>query len=1466
MAQRTRPKEPSSSFLDSILKSMKSQDPRPSSAPKSPKAPETPEGSFDQTVHEFLGGNPMRSFYSEKHKGVPAELEFRFGSVSYNSKEKDYSYSPNISGPVYTHIKSILDSLDLVSAEETYKTTMLERSDLRMVEVYTPESLKGSTGLPEVSATRFYKKTTIQSMNANGYPMKWSLAREDPVEDANRIEITTKMLTSKKSHHVATERTIYRKSWTFNNPKHILGGWRIDLSDVNQTIIKSNNDGRGFRHTSSFYEFEIEFVGTSSKNTNMNYLGLKTGGLSMGSLVAMILICTGLLEMKEGLTKEVLYAPITQDFLYRGPETVHVIHGLLYPRLVQMMRTTIPDHSSITEYLSRTLRFPGVKEHGGFSLDVLNKPVNLKAHHLINPSMNFFVTPKVDGLRCILMVKSGKVYLIGKHGHHVFAYQVSEPGTEYTVKSMSRMPVTKTTAKGVKEKVFVEKEYTRTELIPDAIFDAELYHFDNGHHSHRIYIFDLLNIGGADIRSQPFSIRLDRLRKYPVAQIESDDFRMAIKTFQTPLFPNMPLSQITPDTDPNSDLVIPVCRRDLTLTDAMRLMPPEVENAVRTDGYIFYANDPYVSLWVPGESKAGTSGSVLQKRLEFSSKLKQVVSEKSRSTMMDLAMFSDPDEPKPKTQQISEKARYGRIFKYKPANEMTIDFLVVRAKNNELRLKISGSPHQESDIKMFNNKLGDRLILKNESMGSSNVALLVGRVSEFAYDSERDIFVFQRYRPDKIQGNNVKIALDVWADIEKPMSKSTLTGTDLVLMRKSDNIFKDNILYTYGRGAGTLIDIGSGRGGDIAKWARVGFRRVYAIEPNGENRKEFSSRLKNMGKRQKASLPDITLLDFGAEESDTLLAVEGLRAKFEESNPDHVRLVTSFFSLTYFFSEESMINGLVHWLELLPVGARFIGAMLDGDIVREKLALSIDGDAEADEGEESKLGKIDTASFSIEQVGPFTSSEFGNQIRTNIKEESSMVKDQLEYLTSYAYLQEALVKAGFSEEKTGFISGYNDKIVKKLNEDGQMFSSLNRYFVFRKTRPFQAESSSDARVVSKRLTMEEGPHQMVREDHMVRIENAPRNYPDAEYYLMNTYSSEKPPDGSPATRYHSMLYAFSYIYVYSRKNPAVAKKNTEDSLMKMVQALVKRFKNKKTFMSFMEGRLYKAMEHYYLESIKLKRHSFSTKTVTFKPSEDDVHTLFLSLLERASPVLPSEAVAYILGKTFKIGVAVLSPSGYHWVLTHGGMQFKDLEGYDETFLFYKYPNDAFTVYPLMIDPTRDDASFTVTRDQLYTLVKESTPLETELEDTRLAVESVTLDLKRISYTEMGEPQSGEDLFRAARIEEYMEKLRKYRTDLMDPRFGDMSHLVLERINNVLEMAVSLQKGYQGSAPDEDVAAYAQPMDDDDEEFALAWNVRSTMDDDLEGDVTTEFVHDEPAEGPNGAEFDEEDEDIYDPTR
>jgi len=381
---------------------------------------------------------------------------------------------------------------------------------------------------------------------------------------------------------------------------------------------------------------------------------------------------------------------------------------------------------------------------------------------------------------------------------------------------------------------------------------------------------------------------------------------------------------------------------------------------------------------------------------------------------------------------------------------------------------------------------GDMILYKEEL--EVNREPLSNSIVECRWDFGRQMFLPVRVRADRNHPNNIETAYDVWRDIHNPMLIETLLGKNLLVMRKLHNSIKEKTLSKYLTKGDTIIDIGSGRGGDLNKWRKLGLEQVFAIEPNHDNAVELNRRLNIEVSRHGKKFPVVNLLEFGAQETDKI--------KRWIKDVD-IKAIVTFFSLSFFGETKKIWDQLFQTLDLIPIGGYLIGGMMDGKRVfnllekerkwrtqtieqLETQAEELNRDAnrllqrdpyaveEADEmykeakrlEAEAKNRKetdfkpieandqvvYESDAFSIKQISDFEISEPDrNEIEITIHDETSMVKNQVEWLINYDLFKKRLIGMGFIEQEDSFINGPD---AQYLPAESRIFSSLIRVFCF----------------------------------------------------------------------------------------------------------------------------------------------------------------------------------------------------------------------------------------------------------------------------------------------------------------------------------------------------------------------------------------------------------------------------------
>jgi hypothetical protein len=333
---------------------------------------------------------------------------------------------------------------------------------------------------------------------------------------------------------------------------------------------------------------------------------------------------------------------------------------------------------------------------------------------------------------------------------------------------------------------------------------------------------------------------------------------------------------------------------------------------------------------------------------------------------------------------------YPDICKWKPPSQLTIDFQirwVATEKGSLIQLYVNdrGKPVLFTGSKMFPyDNIGIHGIGITSDLPNNTIV-------EYAWDPESKNFAPVRVRNDKSKPNKIDIAEDVWMDIQRPLDKETLTGQSLDLMRAYHNKIK-KMLYQSPidpnvKVGPTLLDIGSGRGGDVSKWHH--YSRIVAVEPNLEHIQELQRRIEINGMTDK-----VKILHAGGQD------IEAIYQTVRDFIGDRVDVVSMMLSMSFFWQNQSMVNRLVNTITSnIKRNGQIIFLTIDGDLVEQTFEPAMDtGPA---------ITRLD--------LGPATLTYNGNKVPKElyIHIEGTIVQDQTEWLVRLSDLILPLRKLGF---------------------------------------------------------------------------------------------------------------------------------------------------------------------------------------------------------------------------------------------------------------------------------------------------------------------------------------------------------------------------------------------------------------------------------------------------------------------
>lgn len=374
-------------------------------------------------------------------------------------------------------------------------------------------------------------------------------------------------------------------------------------------------------------------------------------------------------------------------------------------------------------------------------------------------------------------------------------------------------------------------------------------------------------------------------------------------------------------------------------------------------------------------------------------------------------------QPLTKPYYISETVK-----KWKPPEKLTIDFLTLKDEENseEFQLYLYGKNNSLERFVGTKKYPYDKLVRVPQGLFRNEP--IDQQIVEMGWDRENENFTVVKIRSrDRTDPNFIKVGIDVWNDIHNPILLSTILFNDMKIARTYSNDVKRTLLRSYFKRGEVILDIGSGRGGDLMKWGEIGFERVLVVEPNIENLKILNERAKAL------NATDIDVLVIGAE------GTEGISAHMKRNKYNRVDGVTAFFSLTFFGESKEKMTALVESIDrVLKENGVLLGIVLDGDRVSEMF------------GNDANVCR-EAWSISRDEWG---GTPFGNEIITNINDADSMVRNVKEYLFDFDVFREMLKRKSIHLQLDYFLGDS-----RLMSEQQNEFMGMNRAFIFVKQPP-----------------------------------------------------------------------------------------------------------------------------------------------------------------------------------------------------------------------------------------------------------------------------------------------------------------------------------------------------------------------------------------------------------------------------
>lgn len=285
---------------------------------------------------------------------------------------------------------------------------------------------------------------------------------------------------------------------------------------------------------------------------------------------------------------------------------------------------------------------------------------------------------------------------------------------------------------------------------------------------------------------------------------------------------------------------------------------------------------------------------------------------------------------------------------YKWKDQVTLD---VRFRNDEFFVR-----NKDKDVNLKNHtkfNLKHKIKAKNDS------------IIEIVY--ENDEWKLFKERTDKLQPNALLTALGVIKAIEQNITLEDFSKLDSenkgimynvhgksliqrtkeldINYRKFHNFVKYNIIKTQ-KNNDTLLDLATGKGGDLNKWIKAGFKNILAIDSSwvhiyGKN--GFKSRINSTYMKKKLADNNVRVTYVWGDVTKNIISGEaGLNEEEQTKLKNYFKTnkgfdkITCNFALHYFLNSKSQFKGFMNNVNsLLNSDGSFVGTYLDGQKVEK---------------------------------------------------------------------------------------------------------------------------------------------------------------------------------------------------------------------------------------------------------------------------------------------------------------------------------------------------------------------------------------------------------------------------------------------------------------------------------------------------------------------------------------------------
>lgn len=281
-------------------------------------------------------------------------------------------------------------------------------------------------------------------------------------------------------------------------------------------------------------------------------------------------------------------------------------------------------------------------------------------------------------------------------------------------------------------------------------------------------------------------------------------------------------------------------------------------------------------------------------------------------------------------------------------------------------------------------------------------------------------------------------------------------GSNMKEFRLFFNKLKKKWISKYCSAETKVLDIGSGKGGDLPKYISAGVDDIVLVEPSETHRADLNIRLDDSFIKQR--LRDVVIIPTGGENT------EQIEDRLQEKTVGIADVVSMMFSLTFFFQSQELLCSLVKTIDkCLGNEGIFIFGVLDGETLQTDLL---------------EKGDINNTSVSIKKVNVNKDGIYGQEILFEIQD-SQTATLQTEWLVNIEELKHLLAYKGIY-------------LIDQLNPNDENMSTyitdpnqkqLGNYYKF---FAFQKQGINYAKFISP-LPLRNKQHQPLYDEYWYRM-------------------------------------------------------------------------------------------------------------------------------------------------------------------------------------------------------------------------------------------------------------------------------------------------------------------------------------------------------------------------------------------